>query len=581
MIAEFRSLFPLIRRYRWSYVLGVLSLLVTSGAQLAIPQYTARAIDLITESGAAVGRLTALLAAMIGTAVVVAIGRFGWRYFIHGASRRIETELRGRLFDHLLTLPQSYYEEVKTGDLMARATNDMNAIRMAIGMALVAFIDGLFMTVAILAILISQNARLALYTVIPLPLITISIILIGRRVGRLFRLVQEGFSRLSDEAQEVLTGIRVVQTFVKERYVVGRFGDANDNYQAQNMKLVRIWGLFFPLVMFLSGATLLLLLWFGGQRMISGELSAGMFVATLSYLQMLTWPMLGAGFTVNMLQRGAASLARVNQVLSVEPRIADPSNPRPAPRGRTVETRALTFHYQSDGPAVLRSIDLSAPQGTMLGIIGRTASGKSTLLSALTRTVDPPPGTVYVDGADIREYRLDDLRGVFAVVPQYPFLFSATIEDNIRFARPDAADVDVHRVGELAALDTDIHEFPARWKTVVGERGVTLSGGQRQRMALARALLADAPILLLDDALSAVDSRTEERILASLLEARRGRTTVVVSNRVSTVMAADSILVMDDGAVVERGTHAELAAAGGLYSEIERLQRLTNAAGLA
>lgn len=574
MIGEFRTLLPLVRRYRWSYVFGILSLIVTSGSQLLITWFIGRAVDSLTIGGDVdIRHIATIMAAMIGTAVVIAAGRLGWRYFIHGASRRIENDLRFRLYDHLLTLPRSYYQTVKTGDLMARATNDLNAVRMAVGMALVAFVDGMFMTMAILIILFGQNPRLALFTVLPLPVITITLIFLGSRIGSLFRAVQEGFSRMSDQAQEVFSGIRVVQVFVKEQYFLRRFGEANAAYQSRNMRLVRIWGLFFPLVTFLSGVTLLMLLWFGGRALIVGEITAGDFVATLSYLQMLIWPMMGAGFMVNMLQRGAASLGRINEILAAESDIVSPPEPRrEVPRG-SIRIDHLTFRFADAEQPVLQDITVDLPQGHTLGILGRTGSGKSTLLDVIPRLLDPPPGTVFVDGTDVRDYDLDTLRSAFGLVPQSNFLFSATVADNIRFAAPEADIETVRRYGAIAAIDTDVKDFPAGWETVVGERGVTLSGGQRQRIAVARALLKNPPVLMFDDALSAVDTHTEERILRNVKGERADRTTIIVSNRVSTLQHADEIIVLESGRISQRGDHAFLTEQAGLYREIFMLQQ--------
>jgi ATP-binding cassette subfamily B protein len=573
MLAEFRTLLPLVRKYRRLYVLGIAALVVTSGGQLLIPQFVGRAIDALSGGGGGPGSIPRIMLLMLGVSAIIAAGRLVWRLCIHGSSRRIETELRRQLYDHLLTLSPGYFQETKTGYIMARATNDMNAIRMAVGMALVAFVDGVFMTVAILAILIAQNARLALLTVLPLPLITVGLILVGGKIGVLFREVQEGFSRMSDEAQEVLSGIRVVKAFVKERYFLRKFADANESYQRRNMRLVRIWGLFFPVVSFLSGLTLLMLLWFGGRALLSGELSTGDFVATLSYLQMLIWPMMGAGFTVNMLQRGAASLGRINEILSTKPEITSPTDPRTEPMRGSIRVHDLTLRYDSDAPPALSGVAFELERGRLLGILGRTGSGKSTLLAALPRLIEVPRAAIYLDGTDVRDYDLNVLRAAFGVVPQSSFLFSATIEDNIKFGRPDASDEEVREVGRLAAIDTDVAEFPDGWTTIVGERGVTLSGGQRQRIAIARALLTDPEVLLLDDPLSAVDSHTEDRILSAIFEARRGRSTILVSNRVSTLRNADTILIMDGGTIVQRGTHASLSTQAGLYREIFELQR--------
>jgi ATP-binding cassette subfamily B protein len=364
-----------------------------------------------------------------------------------------------------------------------------------------------------------------------------------------------------------------VKVFVKERYVLRRFADANDNFQRQNMRLVRIWGLFFPLVSFLSGLTLLMLLWFGGRALITGEISAGEFVATLSYLQMLIWPMMGAGFTVNMLQRGAASLARVNEVLSAPVAIESADSGRTRSVTGGIEIRSLSYHYPGSSEPAIEDLSLTVQRGDMVGILGRTGSGKTTVVNLLYRMLDPPEGSVFVDGTDVRDYHLDTLRAGFGVVPQNSFLFSATVEDNIRFARPDADEATVSAAGALAAIDSDVAGFPQGWKTIVGERGVTLSGGQRQRIAIARALISDPEILVLDDALSAVDTRTEERILQAVLEHRRGKTTIVISNRVSTLQGADAIYILDRGRIIQTGTHAQLVQQAGLYREIYELQQ--------
>lgn len=575
MIREFRSLLPLLQKYRWHYAAGLLALLVTSGAQLAIPHFVGQSIDLLVPGSTGLVRAASRpILLLIATAIVVAIGRFGWRYFINGCSRRVETELREKLYNHLLLLPPDYFRSHKTGDLMARATNDMNAIRMAIGIGIVALFDGLFMTIAILIILFGRNPRLAIFTVMPLPLITIMIIAVGGRINVLFRRVQEGFSRMSDQVQEVLSGIRVVKAFVKEDFFTQRFTEVNQYYQDENMKLVRIWGVFFPLVTFLSGVTILILLLFGGQALIDGSISTGDFVATLSYLQMLIWPMLGAGFTVNMLHRGAASLERINEILSATPGPVEIDLPQEGAPSPGVLIRDLTFHYSVDGAAAVQNVSVELSPGETLGILGRTGSGKTTVVNTLVRLVDPPEGTVFVGDVDVRHWELDRLRDRFGVVPQNSFLFSATIANNIRFARPNAADEEIRRAADIAAIREEIEAFPDQWETVVGERGVTLSGGQRQRIAIARALLRNPEVLILDDSLSAVDTRTEDRILTNLAAERAGKTTIIISNRVSALWRADKILIMEDGRIAQEGTHSSLISQDGLYRDIYALQQI-------
>ncbi len=572
MFREFRTLLPYVRRYRWYYFFGLIALVLTSGGQLLLPQFVRRVVDILAFSEPSL--VFPILLKMLIVASVIAVARVGWRFGIHGASRRIESDIRARLYDHLTLLSEDFYEQNKTGDLMARATNDMNAIRMASGMALVAFVDGFFMTIAILVILISQNLRLALFTVIPLPFITFLIVIMGSRVRVLFKTVQEGFSRMSDQAQEVFSGVRVVKTFVKEPYFRTRFEEANEYYQSQNMRLVRIWGFFFPIVGFLSGLTVLLLLLIGGRSILAGDLSPGEFVATLSYLQMLTWPMLGAGFTVNMLQRGAASLQRINEILDAAPSISDVPKTIAVPAAGDLEVRHLTYTYPNAEIPALLDISFSLSPGNTLGIIGKTGSGKSTLVHILPRLLDPPSGTVFLSGNELSAYRLDDLRSVFGVVPQTSFLFSATIAENISFARPDATMDEIIHAGTLSAIDRDIAEFPDGWDTVVGERGVTLSGGQKQRIALARALLMNPEILILDDSLSAVDSKTEEFILGELTSQRKGKTTIIITNRISVIRNADLALVLEGGRIVQQGRHTDLVRRPGLYKEIFDLQRM-------
>jgi len=572
---ELRTLLPYLKKYRWAYILGIVSLAVTSGSQILIPQFLRVAVDEISSGSLDLREIGRLMLGLVGVSLAIAGGRFGWRYFIQGSSRRIEAELRSQLFDKFLELQPSYYGRSQIGDLMARSTNDMNAIRMASGMALVALFDGLFMTIAILIILFSQQPRIAAIAIIPLPFITALTLFLGRFIRGMFKTVQEGFSELSRQTQEIFSGVRVVKSFVKERFFLQRFRDANEQYQTRNMRLVRVWGLFFPVVTFLAGLMTLILLRFGGEAVIMGDLSPGEFVATLSYLEMLIWPMLGAGFTVNLLQRGAASLGRVNEVLAEKPEITNPEHPVVEMPSTSISIRNLRFAYGDDEEPALDGIDLEVPQGSILGILGRTGSGKSTLLRLLPRLQNPPRGSVFVGGVDVLDYDLATLRRAFGAVPQDTFLFSASLRENIAFGVDEPDEAYIQHVADVSTISRDMKIFPQGWDTQVGERGITLSGGQKQRVAISRALAKDPRILVFDDALSAVDTETEELILNKLLTEREGRTSIIVSHRVSTLATADRIAVLEGGRLAQYGTHEQLLAEDGFYREIATLQQLS------
>ena len=581
MLKTYRSLGPYLKKHRLFYILGILTLMITSGGQILIPQFIRRSIDLIATGDFTMAGVLGIVLGMIGTALGISLFRYTWRYFIQSASRSTEAELREDYFNQLLKLSSSFFGRYKTGDLMARATNDMRAIRMATSMALVAAVDGIFMTAAILILLFVQYPRLTLFTIIPLPFITFLLLGFGSLIGDRFKRVQEGFSRLSDQAQEVFSGIRIVKSFVKEKYFLRKFASANEDYQIRNLKLVRLWGLFFPLVSFLAGMTTLILLRVGGGMVITGEISAGDFVAVLAYLNMLIWPMMGAGFTVNLLQRGAASLGRINEVVHEQPDIESPEGGITEPAQGDITVKDLTYSYPGSDVPVLEDVSFHISRGTILGILGRTGSGKSTLLNLLPRILDPPPGTVFLDGRDVREYDLEALRRSFGFVPQDSFLFSMSLRDNIAYGLDEKDEEVLDRVAEVSTINRDAEDFYAGFDTMVGERGITLSGGQKQRTSISRALALEANILVFDDALSAVDTETEEKILSELLEYRKGKTSIIVSHRVSTLSSADRIIVLDGGHIVQEGTHGELMCAEGFYREVYTLQSLDAEEGLS
>lgn len=575
MWKEFKTLMPYLRKYRWRYVIGLSFLIVVDAAQVAIPRFVKQVVDTISSGTFEMRDILIPVGWMIAVAAVISVGRFFWRYFIIGASRNIETELRDRLFGHLLEMDSDFYQANKTGDLMARATNDMNSVRMSVGMGFVSFVDGVFMSSMILIAMFASNPHVALYTCIPLPLVTILILFFGKMVGGRFRKVNEGYSKMSDIAQETMSGIRVIKAFVKEDHFSKKFAVANDEYSDSTMDLVKIFGFFFPLISFLSGVSTIILLSVGGGSVIGNKMSAGDIVAMLSYLEMLIWPLIGAGNTVNIIQRGATSLKRINQILNTKSGIVLPSDPiTEKPKGG-LDIKQLRFAYSGQEKPALADISLSLPRGSSLGILGRVGSGKSTLLKLLPRLLDPPPGTIFLDGKDIRDFDLATLRKSYGFVPQDSFLFSDSVRANIIYGAPDISEARFAEVAAISSIDRDIKLFPKSWDTVVGERGLTLSGGQKQRVAIARALAVDPEILVLDDALSAVDAETEDRILEALLEERKGKTTILVSHRVSTLRHTGLVIVLDSGRIGQSGSHEELLAqTEGFYAEIARLQEL-------
>ncbi|GHV73754.1 multidrug ABC transporter ATP-binding protein [Spirochaetia bacterium] len=591
-LGEYKTILPYLARYRRQYILGFLCLLLVDAAQVLIPQFVRRAVDLISlgsinQENGALHRIFLLCLGMAGAMLLIGAGRFLWRYFIHGSSRRIETELRGRLFDHLLVLSYDFYQENKIGDLMARSTNDVGAVRNAIGMGLVALVDGTVLAAAILVIIFIQDASTAAFAVIPLLPITVLILFFGHKVGKQFQKAQETYSAMSDAVQETFSGIRVIKSFVKEWWFIKKFADTNDDYRDANMVLVKTFGIFFPFITFLSGLTSLILLLVGGRRVVEGLMSPGELVALFSYFQMLIWPLMGAGFMVNLIQRGAVSLGRVNAVLNTAPSIVSPAQalrPDPGEHTNEIEIRNLSFSYGEK--KVLENISVNIPRGAWVGILGRTGSGKSTLLKTLTRMVDPPPGAVFVRGVDVRDWDLEMLRSLFAVTPQDSYLFSDSIRNNIAYGLETPDESIIKGSAELAALDRDLAAFNEGWDTTIGERGLTLSGGQKQRTAIARAFVMDTECLILDDALSAVDAETEQRILRGLLEERdrkiragRSFAAVIVSHRVSTLAYTDFVLVLDQGRISECGSPRELLDKGGFYAQMAELQRLEDARG--
>ncbi len=597
-------------RYRRAFALGLICSITTTAITLVSPLVLRVAIDDLTTE---ITRAKLLLYAseLLAIGLVGGVFRFWTRRILIGASRDVEYDMRNEFFAHLQTLPLSYYQANRTGDLMSRATNDLNAVRMMIGPSVMYSANTLLTFVAALTMMLAIDVRLTLLSLIPLPFVSISVNYFGGAIHKGFERIQAQLSEVSAVAQEALSGVRVVRAYRQESAELERFRQANLEYVRRNRKLIALQGFFFPTMSFFLGLGSMLVLWLGSRAVIEQRITLGEFVAFFAYLTMLSWPMIAFGWVTNMLQRGMASWKRMLQILDTQPAIRDAVDagplsvrlqpdrdlrgtaPQPDQIVGEIEFRNLTFAFGDT--TILRDVSVCIPAGQTTAIVGETGSGKSTLIGLLARLHEPPPGTVLVDGRDVREWPLQTLRGSIGFVPQEPFLFSDTVGDNVAFgldAQRFAAggdvlpsgsatdawqrerQVQIERAAAVARLDKDLADFPKGYDTMVGERGITLSGGQKQRTALARAVATDPRILILDDSLSAVDTYTEEEILSRLRGVMRERTSLIVSHRISTVRDADQILVLHGGTIAERGTHDELLAHGGLYNELYEKQLL-------
>ncbi|MCK4510482.1 ABC transporter ATP-binding protein [bacterium] len=562
-------------RYKWAVVGGVVCLLCVDGMQLIIPRIIKRAVDDLTYASAARSNLMTYGLLIVGLAAGIAFFRFFWRFFVIGTSRHIEEDIRNDLYNHLQELSASYFAVNKTGDLMAHAINDLNAVRMACGFGVVAMTDAIVLGLAAIGFMLALNVRLTLLALIPMPIIALFTLRAGKMLHSRFEKVQETFSSLTERVRESMSGIRVVKAYSQEDHELASLAAIGKEYVHDNIRLVRVWGAFFPFIMMLSSMSVVVIIYFGGKQVMLGGITTGDLVAFTSYLAILTWPMIAMGWVVNVLQRGAASMGRINKILEVEPAIADHENAveLAEPRGE-VEFRGVTFSYEKGLEPALADVSFTVPQGHTLGVLGRTGSGKSTVCNLLLRIHEATEGQVLVDGSDVTGLTLSSLRGSIGYVPQDTFLFSDTIRENIKFGAPDASDERVTEAARIAGILDEIESFSDGLDTLVGERGVTLSGGQKQRVAIARALLHAPAIVVLDDALSSVDTATEERIQQALKGALENRTSIIVSHRISSIKHADETIVLDDGRILERGTHEELVAEGGLYANIYERQLL-------
>jgi ATP-binding cassette, subfamily B, multidrug efflux pump len=591
-----RPLFPYLRKYRSTYLLGTVCIFINNGVWIFFPLVLRHAIDGL-RAGVTREKLLTYSLELMAVAAVKGIFQFLTRWIVIGISREIEFDLRNDLFRHLESLSYSYYQRTRTGDIMARATNDLNAVRMLLGPAIMYSANTIVFTAGALAFMLSISPKLTLYAFLPLPVVSITVQYFGKRIHERFEKIQAMFSEISARAQENFSGARVIRAYVQEEPEIAAFETSNREYINRSLKLVRLMGMLWPTLETMLGMAIVLVLWLGGREVVIGQvrtvlisslgtrttlfldgsMSIGDFVAFNTYMVQLTWPVIALGWVINIFQRGTASMGRINEILVEQPEIEDSSAVKAAAASPThirgeIEFRGLNFAY--DGVPVLHDINLRIPAGSSLAIVGPTGSGKTTLVSLIPRIYDAAPGSVMIDGQPLREFPLESLRHQIGFVPQETFLFSETVRENIAFGKEDATDTEVRSAAEAANIAQDIEEFPEKYRTLVGERGITLSGGQKQRTAIARAIIRNPRILILDDALSSVDTHTEDKILNHLREVMRDRTTIFISHRVSTVRNADNIAVLHAGRIVELGTHDELLARNGYYSDLYNKQLL-------
>ena len=585
-----RAVLPYYRPYRGGLVLGLICVAFAQGLGNVVPWFIKLAIDTLGEPGSTAGDVGVLVGAMLGIALLAAVARYGMRELLNGISRRIEVDIREDFFAHLLRLDASFYLETRTGDLMSRSTNDILAVRQAAGPALMYVVNAIVGFVVALSFMVVISPQLTLFALVPLLALPPVVLAFGRMIHRRFEQIQEQYSTMSTMVQENLTGLRIVRSYVQEADQQRRFDELADAYRDRNMSLAHASGAFHPAMGLIAGVGMIIVLWLGGLQTIAGTITLGDYVAFFLYLAQMIWPMIALGWVTNLFQRGDASMGRLLQIMEREPAVLGPASTPDAAtalsravEGR-VEFRNVHFRYPGTEREVLRGIDFVAEPGTTTAIVGGTGTGKTTLIEMIPRIHDPTEGEVLLDGVSLTDVDPEALRSVVGTVPQDAFLFSETLHTNIGLGLSDLADASdddpeyidtrVERAARVAQLHDQIVEFPDAWQTRLGERGINLSGGQKQRATLARAVARDPEILILDDALSAVDTRTEAKILADLRDVMAERTSFVISHRISAVMHADQILVLEDGRIVERGTHDELAGGGGIYADLLRRQTL-------
>ena len=554
---------------RLQILIGLIALLIVDVLQLFIPRVIKYVIDDLTLGIISPSRLLLYGLEVLILALGIGSFRYIWRYFLLGTARRIEKALRDRLFIHLQTLSSSYFSHTKVGDLMAHATNDIDAVRMSLSLGVVFLVDTIILGVLTIFFMIFIHPKLTLFAILPMPLITLITLLFSRSIHHRFEILQKTFASLTERVREAIAGIRVIKAYVLEERETEKLSHLSQDYIQKNLNVTKVWGMFFPIILFFSNLSMAIVLYLGGKLTIFQSISTGDFVAFMSYLGLLAWPMMALGWAINVIQRGSASMDRLNRIFEETPEISDSSDViRLGPLKGRIEMRGLTFSPGNGGNPLLQDIHLTVEEGERMVVVGRTGSGKTILCNLVARILEPRQGYLFFDGIEIHEIPLEVLRKSVGYVPQDTFLFLDTIRENIAFGKLDATDKEIEEAARLAQIYDEIMEFPEGTNTVIGEKGITLSGGQRQRIAIARAILMNPPIFILDDALSSVDIQTEERILEGLEKFLQGKTSILITHRIAPLRRADRIIVLEQGRVAEMGDHNTLLSKGGIYTDL-------------